>query len=129
MCGSQRPSARTIVKEAQQPEGARPLRLFGAIGRAGLRNHLCEVASHHDGPYCLDSPTLGKTSRQHAVNDLQVEQGVDSKHATAAGRGVLLGSTAHTSETQQEQPGEAQRAPFFDLSMRHAPRDDADGRV
>ena len=129
MCDSGRPSARTIVKEAEQPEGARPTRLYGAIRRAGLRKHSCEVASHHDGPCCLDSPTLGKTSRQHAVSDLQVEQGVESEHAMAAGRGVPLGSTALSSETQREQPGEAQRAPFSDLSVRHASRDDAGGRV
>ena len=124
-----RPAPSAIVIKAEQSQGVRPARPFGAIGHAGLRGHSCEVASHHDGPCCLDSPTLGKTSRQHAVSDLQVEQGVESEHAMAAGRGVPLGSTALSSETQREQPGEAQRAPFSDLSVRHASRDDAGGRV
>ena len=129
MCDSARPPARTIVKEAEQTEGARPTRLFGAIGRAGFRRHSCEVASHHDGPYCLDSPTLGMSSRQRAVHDLQVEQSDEFMHAAAAGRGVPSGPTAHSSGRRQQQPGEAQEAPFADLSVHRGQRLDADGRV
>ena len=100
--------------QGRAAQGARPMRLFEAIGRASLRGHSCEVASHHYGPICLDSPTLGMTSREHAVAVLQVEQSVESTRGTDASRGVPSRPTASTSGGQREQPGEEQRAPFSD---------------
>ena len=98
------------------------MHVFGAIHRAGLRGHSFEVASHQNTPFCLDSPTLGMSSREHAVNDLQVDQSVESKHAAAADRCVALGSTARSSERRRLQPGEVQEAPFADLSVHRGPR-------
>ena len=97
---------------AEQPQDARPTRLFGAIHHPGLRGHSLEVASHHDGPFYLDSPTLGMSSRQRAKSDLQVEQSVEFMHAAAAGRGVPSGSAVSNSGRQREQPGEAQEPPL-----------------
>ena len=90
---------------------------------------LVEVASHQNAPLCLDSPTLGMSSREHAVNDLQVDRSVESKHAAAADRCVPSGPTGCSSERRRLQPGEVQEAPFADLSVHRGPRRDADGRV
>ena len=62
------------------------------------------------------------SSREHAVNDLQVDQSVESMHAAAAGRCVPSGSTIRTSGRQREQAGEEQGAPFADLSHHPGPR-------
>ena len=62
------------------------------------------------------------SSRQRAVHDLQVEQSDEFMHAAAAGRGVPSGPTAHSSGRRQQQPGEAQEAPFSDLSVHRGPR-------
>ena len=62
------------------------------------------------------------SSRQHAVHDLQVEQSDEFMHAAAAGRGVPSGSTASSSGRRQQQPGEAQEAPFTDLSVHRRQR-------
>ena len=98
-----------IVNKAQQPQDARPTHVFGAIQRAGLRGHSFEVTSHQNTPFCLDSPTLGMSSRKHAVNDLQVDQSVESKHAAAADRCVPSSSTACSSERRRQQPGERRK--------------------
>ena len=129
MCVLVEAPASTIANKAQQTQDARPRHVFGAIHRAGLRGHSFEVASHQNTPFCLDSPTLGMSSREHAVNDLQVDQSVESKHAAAAHRCVALGSIARSSERRRLQPGEVQEAPFADLSVHRGPRRDADGRV
>ena len=129
MCFLVEPSPSAIVNKAQQPQDARPTHVFGAIQRAGLRGYLFEVASHQNTPFCLDSPTLGMSSREHAVNDLQVDQSVESKHAAAADRCVALGSTARSSERRRLQPGEVQEAPFADLSVHRGPRLMHDDRV
>ena len=117
-----RPAPSAIVIKAEQPQGVRPTRLFGAIGRAGFRRHSCEVASHHDGPCWLDSPTLGMSSREHTVNDLQVDQSVESTDAAAADRCIPSGPTGCSSERRRLQPGEVQEAPFADLSVHRGPR-------
>ena len=98
------------------------MHVFGAIHRAGLRGHSFEVASHQNTPFCLDSPTLGMSSREHAVNDLQVDRSVESKHAAAADRCIPSGPTGCSSERRRQQPGEVQEAPFADLSVHRGPR-------
>ena len=62
------------------------------------------------------------SSRQHAVNDLQVDQSVEFMQSAAANRGVPSGPTARSSGRRQQQPGEAQEAPFSDLSVHRGPR-------
>ena len=62
------------------------------------------------------------SSRQHAVNDLQVDQSVESMQAAAADRCVPSGSTACSSERRRQQPEEVQEAPFADLSVHRGPR-------
>ena len=104
------------------------MHVFRAIYRAGLRGHSFEVASHQNTPFCLDSPTLGMSPREHAVNDLQVDQSVESKHVAAADRCVPSSSTACSSERRRQQPEEVQEAPFADLSAPRAAAD-ADGRL
>ena len=74
-----------------------------------LQGHSCEVTRHHDGPFCLHSPTLGMSSRQRAVNDLQVEQSDEFMHAAAAGRGVPSGSTTRSIGRRRQQPGERRK--------------------
>ena len=61
------------------------------------------------------------SSREHAVNDLQVDQSVESKHAAAADRCVPSGPTDCSSERRRQQPGEVQEAPFADLSVHRGP--------
>ena len=56
------------------------------------------------------------------MNDLQVDQSVESMHAAAADRCVLSGLTACSSERRRLQPGEVQEAPFADLSVHRGPR-------
>ena len=56
------------------------------------------------------------------MNDLQVDQSVESKHAAAADRCVPSGPTDCSSERRRQQPGEVQEAPFADLSVHRGQR-------
>ena len=56
------------------------------------------------------------------MNDLQVDQSVESTHAAAADRCVPSSSTACGSERRRQQPGEVQEARFADLSVHRGPR-------
>ena len=62
------------------------------------------------------------SSRQRAVSDLQVEQSDEFMHGAAAARGVPSGSTARSIGRRRQQPGEAQEAPFADLSVHRGQR-------
>ena len=46
-----------------------------------------------------------------------VEQIVEPMRAATSGRALPSGSTGHSSGRRQEQPGEAQQAPFSDLPV------------
>ena len=69
------------------------------------------------------------STRERAVNDLQVERSVEFMHTAAAIRAVLSDSITSSSGRRRQQPGEAQEAPFSDLPIHRGSRAGVDGRV